>query len=153
MQINDPRFNLREATKQLILLEQHLLEKGKYCPDCISKHILCIEALAEEGECLDETSQLCKNFRTLSRAAKRWASMFVAGHAPQEIGQEVRRVRKALAQHVLDPEGASSSTELAGMGPESFGVTNAGTWLVLFGLVGAAAYWAESRNQKRRLLA
>lgn len=154
MKINDPLFNLRELTKQLVLLEQHLLEKGKYCPDCISKHLLCIEALAEEGECLDATGRTHQTFRVLAHEAKRWASAFTAGARPQDIGQEVRRIRKQLAQHVLDPEygAAPADTDLAGMGPESFGVSNGGTFLVLLALAGTALWWAEKHTKTTQQL-
>ena len=51
----DPRFNLREVAKQLILLEDHLFHINKHCLDCISKHSLCIEAFLEEAITLDST--------------------------------------------------------------------------------------------------
>jgi hypothetical protein len=43
----DPRFNMREICKQSVLLEDHLFQKEKRCHDCICKHFLTIEALAE----------------------------------------------------------------------------------------------------------
>lgn len=49
----DPRFNLREVAKQMILLEDHLFHKNKHCRDCISKHTLYIEGLLEEALTMD----------------------------------------------------------------------------------------------------
>jgi hypothetical protein len=45
----DPAFNMREILKQMILLEDHLVQTEKRCRDCINKHFLAIEALAEEA--------------------------------------------------------------------------------------------------------
>lgn len=104
MRINDPKFNIREIVKQLCLLEQHLLEKQKYCPDCISKHLLTLEGLCDEGEDLDTSRSLCQTFQAVGSRARRWASMFVEGAPVATIGQEVRATRKAMAQSVLDPE-------------------------------------------------
>ena len=51
----DPRHNLREIIKQMLLLEHHLCDPQLRCPDCICKHIMLIEAYAEEGAQLDKT--------------------------------------------------------------------------------------------------
>ncbi len=53
----DPRFNLREVAKQLILLEDHLFHVNKHCLDCISKHSLSIEGFLEEAITLDSTGE------------------------------------------------------------------------------------------------
>jgi hypothetical protein len=50
----EPMFNMREMCKQSILLEDHLFQSGKRCEDCICKHFLTIEALAEEALTLDK---------------------------------------------------------------------------------------------------
>ena len=104
MKINDPKTNLRECVKQLCLLESHLLERGKFCSDCISKHLLTLEALSQEGQGLDASRSLCQTFEALEARAHRWETMFAANTPAHAIGQEVRAVRKQLAQHVLDPE-------------------------------------------------
>ncbi len=51
--IMSPLFNLREICKQMSLLEDHLNNVRKRCPDCIRKHFLTIEALFEEALSLD----------------------------------------------------------------------------------------------------
>lgn len=52
--IMNPLFNLREICKQMSLLEDHLNNPRKRCPDCIRKHFLTIEALFEEAVSLDK---------------------------------------------------------------------------------------------------
>lgn len=50
----NPLFNMREICKQLCLLEDHLNNVRKRCPDCIRKHFLTIEAFFEEAISLDK---------------------------------------------------------------------------------------------------
>lgn len=52
--IMNPLYNLREICKQMSLLEDHLNNVRKRCPDCIRKHFLTIEALFEEAVSLDK---------------------------------------------------------------------------------------------------
>ena len=52
--IMSPLYNLREICKQIALLEEHLNQPRKRCPDCIRKHFLTIEALFEEAVSLDK---------------------------------------------------------------------------------------------------
>ena len=55
--IMDPKFNLREVAKHLILLEDHLFHEGKRCPDCCIKHGLTIDGLLDEAKTLDKEQQ------------------------------------------------------------------------------------------------
>jgi hypothetical protein len=55
--IMNPLFNLREIVKQMALLEDHLNNARKRCPDCIRKHFLTIEAFFEETISLDKKFQ------------------------------------------------------------------------------------------------
>lgn len=50
--VSEPAYNMREIAKQSILLEEHLVERAKYCRDCIAKHFLHIIGLAEEAQML-----------------------------------------------------------------------------------------------------
>jgi hypothetical protein len=50
--VSDPAYNMREMAKQSVLLEEHLVEHNKFCPDCITKHFLHIIGLAEEAHML-----------------------------------------------------------------------------------------------------
>ena len=53
-------FNLKEVSKHLILLEDHLFQQGRRCKDCIIKHIYTIEAFLEEAITLDTTGENVK---------------------------------------------------------------------------------------------
>ena len=59
--IMSPLFNLREVCKQMSLLEDHLNNARKRCPDCIRKHFLTIEALFEEAVSLDKDFEYREN--------------------------------------------------------------------------------------------
>lgn len=105
--LHNPVFNLREIAKQLILLEDHLAHPHKTCPDCIRKHLMTIEALAEEATSLDTMKilQLEQGSVTEETAelARKWMENIVDGRPLQEIGAGVRRLRKELAKMVCDP--------------------------------------------------
>ena len=143
LSISDPRYNLLEMVKQMLLLEQHLLEKDKYCPDCISKHILTIEALADEAQCLDKQREWCKLTQPISGRAQVWGAAFQAGAPAHKIGQDVRRIRKELAPHLVSPVRRS---ELSGFHHDGAGESSWKTWgLVLAGLA-AGIWWSEYRR-------
>lgn len=52
--VMNPLFNLREICKQSSLLEDHLNNPRKRCPDCIRKHFMTIEAFYEEAISIDK---------------------------------------------------------------------------------------------------
>ena len=104
--IMDPRFNLREASKNMILLEDHLFHMGKRCKDCILKHCLTIEGFLEEGITLDVTgvytNVLQKAFDEFRIIFIEIASKCRAGNLTNEdcvkIAQQIRKIRKPLCQ-------------------------------------------------------
>jgi len=49
----DPAFNLDEIRKNAILFDDHLSTQERYCPDCLNKHALLMEAFADEALGLD----------------------------------------------------------------------------------------------------
>lgn len=104
--IMDPRFNLRECAKNMILLEDHLFQKGKRCKDCILKHLLTIEGFLEEavtldkdGSHLDEIQDAIDNFRDLF---KQISVKIKDGSLTDEdccdLAQNIRKMRKPLCQ-------------------------------------------------------
>jgi hypothetical protein len=103
--LTDPRTSLREATKQLILLEDHLCHPAKRCPDCIRKHLLAAEAFGEEAVGLDPKGPYVGNARAVVSYAREWLMAFHDGVPCQEIAEDVRVVRKGLAAHFSDPRG------------------------------------------------
>ena len=105
----DPRYNLREVAKQLILLQDHLAFKKKRCQDCISKHVLGIEALLEEAVTLDNNAEYTelitdalKTFKkcmkpVLQQIAKKQLSNDVCHQASQTL----RQLRKPLCMNYV----------------------------------------------------
>ena len=102
----DPRFNLRETAKNMVLLEDHLFHSGKGCNDCIKKHAIICEALLEEATTLDKngeykeiitssTDGFRKIFIDLSEKIN---SETLGEDECRQIAQEIRKVRKPLCQ-------------------------------------------------------
>lgn len=104
LSIFDPRFNMREIAKHLILLEDHLFHKNKHCIDCISKHFLTIEAFAEETRTLDKTlefeDEVQKVLQIKSIMPPLIAKMKKKTSTPKDfasVAQSLRQIRKPLA--------------------------------------------------------
>ena len=104
--IMDPRFNLREAAKNMILLEDHLSHRGKSCQDCILKHCLMIEGFLEEGITLDKKREYTVHFDLSNDAFrlifKHLSGLIQRGELTNEecckIAQDIRKIRKPLCQ-------------------------------------------------------
>lgn len=106
--IMDPRFNLREAAKNMILLEDHLFHSGKQCHDCILKHCLTIEGFLEEGITLDkkrEYYEIFKNSEQQFRKIFKNLSDKILSDKDEltdqdchQFAQEIRKIRKPLCQ-------------------------------------------------------
>lgn len=118
--ILDPRHNLKEAAKQLLLLEDHLFNDEQWCPDCAHKHCLMIEALGDEGVSLDkggtDAGQWCKD--AARHGASTWSSL-QAGRTVEEDGSstyplelrqgvadKLRTFRKSLTKRLRAPDWA-----------------------------------------------
>ena len=103
-----PQFNLREVAKQMILLEDHLCHPYKHCPDCIRKHLMTIEAFAEEAVSLDQVGVYRATAENLAVCARIWIQNFHDHRPTPEIAQEIREIRKELVRLVADPREAVS---------------------------------------------
>jgi hypothetical protein len=102
--VHAPQFNLREIAKNMILLEDHLTHNYKYCPDCIRKHFLTIEALADEAITLNPTDKdMFDKITALLITIRTWETMFSHNVSPLVIASQIRVVRKALVPKVFDP--------------------------------------------------
>lgn len=105
--IMDPRFNLREAAKNMILLEDHLFHEGKRCQDCILKHCLTIEGFLEEGKTLDVNTEYAEHlndsfleFRKIFKEiSDKKNSNTLLDKDCNDIAQKIRKVRKPLCQN------------------------------------------------------
>lgn len=126
--VHDPIFNLEAACLELLLLQEHLIDPQKRCPECILKHFLAIEALLREVRSLDESRLYADDATALSSATRgireRWrlgqnytgernARLNRWHQTHHEAGQSVRRIRKHLVPLCLPlgrnaPRGAGS---------------------------------------------
>jgi hypothetical protein len=106
LQILDPRFNMREASKHMILLEDHLFQPGRRCKDCCCKHLLTIEAFLEEAITLDKNYEnydviilILKDFKNFS---KDLCAKIQTGNLSDkeccQLAQNLRIIRKPLCQ-------------------------------------------------------
>lgn len=77
--VNEPDYNMREAIKQTLLLEQHLAEKAKYCKSCITKHFLIIQGLIEEGIWM--ACNTCKEYPKLEESEGFIKGLFKEWHS------------------------------------------------------------------------
>lgn len=105
--IMNPKFNMREIAKQSTLLEYHLMQRRMRCVDCIRKHFLTMEGLAEEAITLDKTGEyshllqeLPEFYRRMQKQLKINRTRKPGFHGNEhEIAQQVRQRRKKLMQH------------------------------------------------------
>lgn len=111
MKLLDPKHNLREVSKQLVLLEDHLVQKNKRCSDCISKHYLMTEALLEEAIALDIDGKMHDEIRKVLQDIKppmmnlisKIKNGVVTDELYTETSQQLRSVRKVLcSKYILD---------------------------------------------------
>lgn len=94
--ITDPAFNLRETSKQMILLEDHLANKGKTCHQCIKKHCLSIEGYLEEALGLDSNAQYSNEINSILNEFRNMEKGYVQGKDLNTLSQELRNIRKQL---------------------------------------------------------
>ena len=99
--VMDPMYNMREMSKQIILLEDHLFQSEKRCRDCICKHFLTIEALAEEAITLDKEHKY-PELGEIPTKVRAITKKYVANKKDPEqnirTGQELRELRKSFMQ-------------------------------------------------------
>ena len=94
MPILNPLHNLREMTKQMLLLEDHLFSKQKRCEQCIRKHFLTIEALAEEALQIDKARKYTKVLIDLPERIRQFEREFVDDGDFVALAQSLRELRK-----------------------------------------------------------
>lgn len=95
--VMDPRFNLREVAKQMLLLEDHLAQPRRRCEDCIRKHFALIEAFAEEAVNLDTEDRYGAFLAELQEVTRRMqADHMSKAVTPQQLAASLREIRKPL---------------------------------------------------------
>jgi hypothetical protein len=110
--ILDPKFNLREVAKHMILLEDHLFQPGRRCDDCINKHRLALEAFLEEAVTLDKTGEYQEiinstltRFRQIMREWVEKVRRNPVGNVDEvyfNTAQQLRALRKPLCMSYCD---------------------------------------------------
>lgn len=105
LSLMDPKFNLREVAKQMILLEDHLFHKYKHCLDCISKHTLFVEGLLEEALTMDVNNEfayirdILQQFRDiLPPHIKKIQDGVASDKDYTDTANKLREIRKPLAK-------------------------------------------------------
>jgi hypothetical protein len=104
--ILDPRFNMREAAKQCILLEDHLNNSKKRCMDCINKHFLTVDGFLEEAVSLEQDIAKREFYRDLYLKwvdiQKRYVLQKQKPENMDLISKEIRMFRKPLVEKYFD---------------------------------------------------
>lgn len=104
--ILDPRFNMRESSKQCLLLEDHLNNKQKRCTDCIRKHFLIIDGLLEEAVSLEKDNNKRDYYRDLYVAwiniEKQYAKTPHDPSTMDNVSKLIRTFRKPLVEEYFD---------------------------------------------------
>ena len=93
-----PYHNAREVIKQLAMLEDHLNNADKRCTDCIHKHFLTSEGLAEElGSLCAEHDNRCDDLASQIRVLHHaWAQEPKDTTVILTVAQRLRQIRKTL---------------------------------------------------------
>ena len=107
-----PEHNLREIAKELRLLERHLSTPCERCPDCIRKHFLTAEALAEEAISLDKDKRI-KGVKELAPWLRQIQAQCEGGRDKCDIAQDLRKVRKSLVKQCYAETNEARSLSLA----------------------------------------
>ena len=99
--IMDPLFNMREMCKEFTLLEDHLNQPDMQCHDCINKHLMKCEALAEEALSLDNQNQY-PFIKAIPNMIRGWHKHVLDGGSLEDLALAIRPVRKELTPFVAD---------------------------------------------------
>jgi hypothetical protein len=101
--IMDPLFNVREICKEFTLLEDHLNQPEKRCHDCINKHLLKVEALAEEAISLDQVKSF-KFLLDIPQIIRGWHNLILSNdpRSYEQVSSKIRILRKILMPYVVD---------------------------------------------------
>lgn len=104
--VMDPEFNMREVSKQCLLLEDHLNNSKKRCIDCIKKHFLIIDGMLEEAVSLEKDNKLRDTYRNIFLKWVEIEKKYVANQSDpnniDEISKEIRLFRKPLVEQYFD---------------------------------------------------
>lgn len=96
--ILDPRFNIREVCKNVLLLKNHLMVPENRCIQCIRKHSMIIEAFLEEGHSLDKGGKHAKLFNCEAKRIRKIQCMLKANgrDAYYDMKKELDKMQKKV---------------------------------------------------------
>lgn len=97
----DPLFNMREMCKEFTLLEDHLNQPDMQCQDCINKHLMKCEALAEEAISLDKEGKY-PFISLIPNTIRGWHTYALENNNLEKLASPVRELRKKLTPLVAD---------------------------------------------------
>uniref|UniRef100_A0A6C0BGD8 Uncharacterized protein n=1 Tax=viral metagenome TaxID=1070528 RepID=A0A6C0BGD8_9ZZZZ len=103
--ILDPKYNMREASKQCLLLEDHLNNSKKRCIDCIKKHFLMVDGLLEEAVSLEKDNDLRETYRNRYLEWVKLEKEYVndiRNDRMDNISKKIRTFRKPLMEEYFD---------------------------------------------------
>lgn len=104
--ILDPKFNMRETSKQCLLLEDHLNNKKKRCFDCIRKHFLTVDGFLEEAVSLEKDNKEREYYRNLYlewiKLQKQYSKNPLNSDNLDDISKKIRIFRKPLIEKYFD---------------------------------------------------
>lgn len=100
--IMDPLHNAREIAKQLAMLEDHLIHPSKRCHDCIRKHLLTAEGLAEEAVSLSSDADQHRVFGSAAVRLRGVSRSFLQGADKAGLQQQIRGLRKEMGKLGFD---------------------------------------------------
>ena len=164
--IRDPALNLKDVTKELLLLEDHLTIPDRQCPDCIRKHLLKSEALLDEALQLD-TEQKWKGLIVPARTVVVKTRQAYEAKTPfTTLSGNIRTLRKeltgklgAVGAFAAPDAGAAVAAAMEESGTRQGGINwrNIGVAVVTGVATSVTAqiileHWRESRAAKRKLL-
>jgi hypothetical protein len=102
LDIFNPDHNARELAKQLVLLEDHIVHPPKHCPDCIRKHLITAEGLAEEAVALDADPETRAYFGAAATEIREICRDFLGKKDRGQVQQRIRRLRKGMLKRGFD---------------------------------------------------
>ena len=107
--IFEPMHNAREMAKQLTLLEDHIIQPPKHCSDCIRKHLLTTEALAEEAVSLATQAAQRVYFQGVAQEVRGISRSYLGAHDRSDLQQRARKLRKELSKKGFSSIGSINS--------------------------------------------
>ena len=97
MPVLNPCFNIREVVKNMLLINDHLLDPDRRCYDCLLKHSLLIEGFLEEAMTLDKKQKYTKILKNYPKEMRKIQKLLIGGRKNYyDISIKINKLRKPL---------------------------------------------------------